>query len=270
MPIATEIIFVGIALLVFGLLLVSTVSRWRTRESVVFHLTSYAALGVFLNLSLLVILLKVTTLAPISQYYTTQFTLLALILTFGALTLNFLKRERKTVLIYWSSAAVILLLWSFFVFNPQGWADAAVASITGAGLGINQTEQLVAVIAGLGWIIALVTTVVALAIDFRKRQATQYLNRLRYWLIAAALLSVSGLIVFVSPAIFNSAGLFLLTIGSILAGYTALSYHAPDLKLLVGRALSYLGVTAILAIVFALGLATAIIISRNNPSSNDL
>lgn len=270
MPIASEIIIVGLALLVFGLLLVVTVSRLRAREGVDIHLALYAALGVFLNLSLLVGLLQVTTLAPISQYYTSQFTLLALILTFGALTLSFLKRERKTLLIYWSSAVVLLLLWAFFVFNPQGWADAASRALTETGLGIHQTGQIALVVAGLGWVVGLVTAVAALALDFRKRQATQYLNRLRYWLIATTLLSVSGLILFVSPAIFNSGGLLLLAIGSIVAGYTALSYHAPDLKLLVGRSLSYLGVTAVLATVFALGLATAIIISRNNPSSNDL
>ncbi len=270
MPIASEIIFVGIALLVFGLFLVSTVSRIRSRETVVFHLAIYSALGLFLNLSFLVSLLEVTTLAPINQYYTNQFTLLALILTFGALTLNFLKREQKSILTYWVSAAIIMLLWSFFVFNPQGWADVVAASLAGAGLGITEAGQIVLVVAGVGWLVAIITALVALTMDFRKRQATQYLNRLRYWLIATTLLSASGLVLFVSPAIFNSAGLLLLTIGSILAGYTALSYHAPDLKLLVGRALFYIGVTAILTTVFALGLATAIIISRNNPSSNDL
>jgi signal transduction histidine kinase len=270
MPIASELIIVGIALLVFGLLLVSTLSRIRTRETVVFHLALYSALGLFLGLALLVSLLKVTTLAAINQYYTNQFTLLALILTFGALTLNFLKREQKTLVIYWSSAFVILLLWSFFVFNPQGWADAATAFIDGAGVGINQAVQPALLFAGLGWLMAIGTSLAALALDFRKRQATQYLNRLRYWLIATALLSVSGLILFVSPPTFNLAGLSLLAVGSLLAGYTVLSYHAPDLQLLVGRALFYLGVTAILTTVFALGLATAIIISRNNPSSNDL
>jgi signal transduction histidine kinase len=270
MPIASEIIVVGIALLVFGLLLVATVSRLRARETVVFHLAIYAGLGLFLNLSLLVSLLKVTTLAPISQFFTNQFTLLALILTFGALTLNFLKREQKTLITYWSSAVVILLLWSFFVFNPQGWADPVATFVAGAGWGFNQPAQLALILAGLGWVVAIVTSLSALTIDFRKRQATQYLNRLRYWLIATALVSVSGLILFVSPAIFNYAGLALLTGGSLLAGYTVLSYHTPDLKLLVGRALLYLGVTATLATVFVLGLATAIIISRNNPSSNDL
>ena len=272
MPIASEIIVVSIALLVFGLLLVLTVPRFHSRETVVFHLALYAALGLFLNLSLLVNLLKVTTLSPINHYLTIQFTLLAMILTFAALTLNFLKREQRSLITYWSGGLVILLLWSFFVFNPQSWGDAALAFVAETGLSINQIGQLAQIAAGLGWLLALGTALAALTLDFRKRQATQYLNRLRYWLIATTLLSASGLVLFFSPALFNSAGLFLLTMGSALAGYTVLSYHAPDLKLLVGRALFYLGVTAILTTVFALGLATAIIISlsRNNPGSNDL
>ncbi|NJN93785.1 MAG: hypothetical protein HC875_06695 [Anaerolineales bacterium] len=127
MPIASEIIIVGLDLLVFGLLLAVIVPRLRTREGVDIHLTLYAGLGIFLNLSLLVSLLQVTTLAPISQYYTSQSTLLALILTFGALTLSFLKRERKTLLTYWSSAVVVLLLWIFLSSTrrdgPVLWAD---------------------------------------------------------------------------------------------------------------------------------------------------
>src|SRR5262245_57840667 len=124
MPIATEIVFVAITLLVFGLLLVLAVPRFRARETVVFHLALYGGLGLFFSLSLLVSLLNVTTLSPTNQYYTNQFTLLALILTFGAMTLNFLKREQRTLVTYWSSGFVIMLLWSFFVFNPQGWGDA--------------------------------------------------------------------------------------------------------------------------------------------------
>jgi signal transduction histidine kinase len=193
-----------------------------------------------------------------------------MILTYGALTLNFLKRGQKTLVTYWTSATIILLLWSFFVFNPQGWADGVSTYVLEAGIGVTQKEQLALLVAGLGWLMALVTSLVALTMDFGKRQATQYLNRLRYWLIATTLLSASGLVLFISPPVFNSAGFLILVVGSALAGYTVLSYHAPDLKLLVGRALFYLGVTAIMAMVFTLGLAVAIIISRTNPNANDL
>lgn len=270
MPIASEITIISIALLVFGLLLVLMVPRFPSRETIVFHLGLFAALGLFLNLSLLVSLLQITTLSPINQYLTIQFTLLAMILTFGALTLNFLKREQKSLISYWSSGIIIMLLWGFLVFNPQGWGQAALAFLAGTGLGISQSGELAQFAAGLGWLLAVGTALTALTMDFRKRQATQYLNRLRYWLIATTLLSASGLVVFFSPILFNTAGLFLLTGGSALAGYTVLNYHAPDLRLLVGRTLFYLGVTAILTTVFALGLATAIIISRNSPSANEL
>jgi signal transduction histidine kinase len=264
-----EIIFVSIALLVFGLLLVITLSRLRSRETILFHLGLYSALGLILSLSLLTGLLQVSTLPVNTQILINQFALLALILTFGGLTLNFLKKEHRTLTIYWSVGLVILFLWSICALDFQGWGTAIAAFLTNMGLGISQIEELALMIAGLGWLMALGTALVALSADFRKRQPTQYLNKLRYWLIVTALISVSGLVLFVSPILFNTAGLLLLTGGSILAGYNVLSYHTPDVKLLIGRALFYLGVTAILSAVFALGLATAIIISRN-PQPNDL
>lgn len=269
MPIVSEIIVVAIALLVFGLLLVITILRLRSREIILFHLGLYSIMGVFLGLSLLAGLLQVTNLPADTQVFISQFALLALILVFGGLTLNFLRKQQNTITSYWGAGLVILLLWSVVAFNFQGWAVATATFLTNMGLGLDQVGQLALAIAGVGWLTALGTTLVALSLDFRKRQPTQYLNKLRYWLIATSLLSVSGLVLFISPFLFNTAGLVLLTLGSILAGYNVLSYHTPDVKLLIGRALFYLGVTAILAAVFTLGLATVIIISRN-PQPNDL
>ncbi len=269
MPLVSEIIFVSIALLVFGLLLGITISRLRSRETILFHLGLYSALGFFLSLSLLAGLLQVSNLLANTQALINQFALLALILIFGGLTLNFLKKEQKTLTIYWSAGLIILLFWSICTLDFQGWGAAIIAFLANMGLGMSQIGQLALMIAGLGWLMALGTALVALSLDFRKRQPTQYLNKLRYWLIVTALISVSGLVLFVSPILFNIAGLLLLTGGSVLAGYNVLSYHTPDVKLLIGRALFYWGVTAILSAVFALGLATAIIISRN-PQPNDL
>jgi signal transduction histidine kinase len=269
MPIASEITVVALALLVFGLLLVVTLSRLRFREMVVYHLTLYTALGLSLNLSLLTGLLGVTTLPLANHSVANEFTLLALVLSFGALTLSFLKREPKHLAAYWAGSLFISLLWGLFAFNFQNWGAWASNLLADMGSGLSGVGQLLLIVAGLGWIAAIAITLGALGQDFRKRYPTQFLNKLRYWLIATALLAVSGLVLFISPVLFNTAGLLLLTSASVLASYTALSYHTPDVKLLVGRALFYLGLTAILAAVFALGMATAIIISRT-PNSNDL
>jgi signal transduction histidine kinase len=269
MPIASEIVTVAVSLLVFGLLLVVALSRLRSREPVVYHLTLFAALGLFLGLTSLTRLLEVTTLPVSNHLLVNQFTLLALILTFGALTLSFLKRASKRLIIYWGIGLSLILLWSVFAFNFQGWGRLTARFLSDNGTGINQSSQLRLMAAGLGWLVAIITTLVTLAQDFRKRYPTQFLNKLRYWLIATALMAVTGLVLFASPALFYPAGLLLLTGASVLAGYTALSYHTPDVKLLVGRALFYLGVTAILTAVFALGMATAIIISRT-PEASDL
>ena len=76
------------------------------------------------------------------------------------------------------------------------------------------------------------------------------------------LLGIGGVIFYANAAIFNWAGLPLIVGGSIVATYTVLSYHTPDLRLLTGRALRYSGAMGILAAVFLLGLAVTISISR--------
>jgi signal transduction histidine kinase len=116
---------------------------------------------------------------------------------------------------------------------------------------------------GVGWVVAIGIALIALILGFRKRQPTQYLNKLRYWLVATTLLIASGLVLFINPAIFNWFGLPLLTIGSILVGYTVLSYHTPDLKLLLGQALRYLVIILALSTILFLSLAATAIVSRN-------
>lgn len=269
MPIASEVIVVSIGLFIFGLLLLVTISRLRSKEMVVSHLAIYAALGIALNLSLLVGLLEVTNLSSDAHALANQFILVALALTYGALTLSFLKKERRLLTHYWIAALVLLLLWGVFAFDFQGWGTVTLNYVAGFNLGMTQLGHLELLAAGLGWLVGISTGLISLTQDFRKRQPIQYLNKLRYWLIATALLSVAGLVTFFAPLMFNPAGLLLLALASLLIGYTALSYHTPDVKLLVGRALFYLGVTATLAAVFAVGMTAAVIISRN-PTPNEL
>ncbi|MFN8458731.1 MAG: GAF domain-containing protein [Anaerolineae bacterium] len=269
MPVVSEIVVVSIGLFLFGLLLLVTVSRLRSKEMMVSHLALYAALGVALNLSLLVGLLRVTNLSSEAHALANQFMLVALALTYGALTLSFLKKERRQLTNYWIAALVILLLWGIVAFDFQGWGTIVLNYVAGFNLGVTHIGHLEMLVAELGWLVGVITGLFSLTQDFVKRQPIQYLNKLRYWLISTALLSVAGLVAFFAPAMFNLAGLLLLAMGSILIGYTALSYHTPDLKLLVGRALFYLGVTATLAAVFAVGMTAAVIISRN-PTPNEL
>ncbi len=269
MPAVSEIVVVSIGLLVFGLLLLVTISRLRSKEMMVSHLALYTTLGMSLNLSLLVGLLQVTNLSPEAHALANQFILATLVLTYGALTLSFLKKERRLLTNYWIAALLLLLLWGIFAFDFQGWGAVTLNYLAGFNLGLTRLSHLNLLVAGLGWLAGLITGLINLARDFGKRQPIQYLNKLRYWLIATSLLSVAGLVAFFAPVMFNLAGLLLLIMGSVLIGYTALSYHAPDVKLLVGRALFYLGVTATLAAVFTVALAAAIIISRN-PTPNEL
>ena len=146
---------------------------------------------------------------------------------------------------------------SLFAINFGGWDNTKIIS------DVNNTL----LISGLGWIMAMATVLGALSIEFRERQSAKYLNRLRYWLIATTLLGISGLILFISPTIFHWAGLPVILVGSIVTGYAVLSYHTPDLNLLIGRALQYLGITGALAIIFYFSLAITIIVSRRSPNS---
>ncbi len=259
--IIVEIVVASITSIAFSLLVVLAALRLRSRESVIFHLTLYVTFGLITSLSLLMIALAVLPLPGLAYQETTRITLLVMILSFGALTLNFLKKDKNKLIGYWVGAAIIMIAWAIFKFNFLGWG-----TIVAAQVGISDWE-IQKGLAGLGWVTAIITALVSLTLDFRKKQPLQYLNRLRYWLIATALLSVSGLVWFISPLIFGWAGLLLLTGGAMLVGYVVLSYHTPDLKILVGRATRYAGVTAILAALFFAGLAVVITLSRRIPNA---
>ncbi len=255
---AAEIIATSIATLAFGLLLIIAVLRLRSREGVIIHLTLYVALGLALSSLVLISLLSPTN--PLTRSLSNllaQFVALTMILSFGALTLNFLKKKGQALIVYWGIALVVLALWGMLAFNVLGWGKAM------ADLNANPAIQPTQILAGLGWLGALVISFVALGADLRKRQPLQYKNRLRYWLIATILSGLSGIILFVSPAVFSWAGLWLLVISTGLASYIVLSYHTPDLKLLIGRGLRYFGVTATLAALFLIGLAMMITVSRS-------
>lgn len=258
-------IIVAASLVVFGLLLVLSASRLQLREMVSYLLTLYVGLGFFLSLTRLMDLLQVVIIANIEHDLVVQFTLLAMMLMFTAMTLCFLRRSPKRLLPYSAGALVILLLWSLLAFDFLGWGRALVAF-----LGESLPVQPPHLVAGLGWIFAIATALVTLTSEFQKRQTTQYLNRLRYWLMATALLIASGLVSFLSPAVFDWAGMLLLMGGSMIAAYTVLSYHTPDLKLLIGRAAHYSGVTAVLSTLFTSALILAVIVSRNMPNPSNL
>ena len=91
----SEIVITSITLMFFGLLLVLAGLRLRSKEPVVFHLILYIGLGFVSNLSRLMAGLNMTTLPTTTYSLLTEFTLLAMVLVFGALTLSFLKKERK-------------------------------------------------------------------------------------------------------------------------------------------------------------------------------
>ena len=262
---AAEIVGTSIATLAFGLLLIIAVLRLRSREGVIIHLTLYVAFGLALSGLVLVSLMSPTN--PLTKSLASllaQFVALAMILSFGALTLDFLKKKGQVLIMYWGIALIIIALWGMLAFNLLGWNQAI------ANLNPNLALQPTLILAGLGWVGALITSFMALGADLRKRQPLQYKNRLRYWLIATTLSGLSGIVLFANPTIFDWAGLWLLVISAVVASYIVLSYHTPDLKLLIGRGLRYFGEIATLAALFLIGLAMMITVSRSGISPTNL
>lgn len=250
----------------FALLVVLTALRIRSREAVVYHLALYALLGLLLNVLQLLAAMPLGTLVRTvaTDSLITDFIPLALVLTFGALTFDFLKRETRQLVVYWIAALVILVAWNVLTFNLGGGSQFL------ADLFSSTPERVALVVTGMGWFGAIVTAIIILILDFRKKQSTHYLNRLRYWLLATALLGVSGVVLYTSPAIYSWAGLGMFLVGSVLAGYTVLSHHTPDIKLLVGRAALYFGVVIILAMAFLATIAVAITLSRSITTQTNL
>jgi signal transduction histidine kinase len=251
-----ELFVIPISLIAFGLLLLMAVLRLRSQQSVVYHLGLHAGLGFLASLSRLLEVLEFTTLPTLTLDAFTEAALLALVLSFGALTLNFLQKKRNLLIGYWAGAVIILCFWGALVFNL--WNLAGMLAIPG--------RSSVLIAAGLAWLGALATALSALGVEFRQQHPAKYLNRLRYWLIAATLLTVSGVIKFVNPTIFYWAGLPLATVGSVLAGYVVLSYHTRDLNLLVGHVLYNVGFIGATTTIFYFSLTGTIIVSRNAPN----
>ena len=193
-----ELITAFIATLVFGLSFILAALRLRSKEKVVFHLLLFTGLGFALSLMLLLDLLQATTLSGSIYHLLIELTQLVTILSFGALTLYFLKKGRNTLISYWVVVLVIVLLWNLFYFNVLGWADLMVAWFAQMGFDVYQIAAPAVIVAGLGWITSLGTSLVTLILAFRKRQPTQYLNKLRYWLVGMTLLTASGLIYFIN------------------------------------------------------------------------
>lgn len=244
-----ELIISSIALLVFGLFLAMAALRLRSEKIIILHLVLFAGLGFVSNLFQLMVLLEIRPWPAIAPDLFSQLGSWAMILAFGALTLKFVNIKPQLLIGYWSGATIILGTWSTQAFNL--WPIPL-------DLGVDNIFLL----AGLSWVLAIITSCVALGAEFRKRQSAQRVNRLRYWLIATSLLAVSGLMMLTNPAVFYSAGIALILAGSVLVGYTVVSHHTPDLNLLVGRTLHYLGITSIIAVILYLSLAATIIASR--------
>ena len=125
--ITPEIVTTAIATLVFGFLLILSALRLRSREQVAFHLFLFMGLGFLLSLLVLVDLLHFTSLSSLLTIRFTGLTQLAMILTFGALTLNFLRKVRKALLQYWIIALIVLLIWCLFAFDFLGWNRSTVS-----------------------------------------------------------------------------------------------------------------------------------------------
>ena len=258
--ITPELVVTIISTLVLALLLITAVLRVRSREKVVFHLLLYAGLSFVLSILFLLNALKLPALANNLYNLFIQLAQLAAIMSFGALTLNFLKKQRPSLIRYWVVALVILGGWSLLAFNVLGANDAVVAFVHQRGYYL--LSPLPWMVAVAGWLFALSVSLIALMLDFRKRQPAQYLNNLRYWLIALTILTGSSLFLLILPA-FNKVGLAVLVAGSLVAGYTVLSYHTPDLQLLLGRALRYFSSRVILFAILFFSLALAVFVSRD-------
>lgn len=245
-----------IVLLGFILLLILTSLRLRSQQATVIHLTLYLGFGLLSNLSDLLLTATGESPTPINLILS-DFFFVSMVATFGALTLNFLGRERKHLIIYWASLSLILVVW--LLLTTDVWGLGAINLITGLSNSLILTQ--------LVWLITIATTIIALSTEFQQKQSAQHLNRLRYWLTATALMSVSGLFLFINPILFNLTGWPLILTASILIGYVILTYHTGDLSLFVGRIFFYIAVGGAIAAIFYISLAATIVISRSTTNT---
>ncbi|RMF03953.1 MAG: hypothetical protein D6768_04580 [Chloroflexi bacterium] len=248
------LIITNLSLLVFGILLVLAGIRLRaTRHPAVLHLVIYLGAGFLAFLAHVLTTFDPPPLPGLPYDAIAQLGLNAMVLTFGALSLSFLRKNRAWLTYYWGMTVALLLVWSVLGFNL--WSTLATA-----GTGFNPTLAL----SQTSWGVAIAVVLGALFSAFRAQPSSKHLNRMRYWLIAVTLHAVAGLVLFISPAIFYQAGTLLLVAGSVLTSYVVLTYHTADLYRLIGTALQFTGITAILAGIFYVGLSATVIFGRQN------
>ncbi|MCB0210708.1 MAG: GAF domain-containing protein [Anaerolineae bacterium] len=238
-----------IVLLGFILLLILASLRLRSQQAIVIHLAVYLSFGVLSNLAELLLGLAGEAPPPTLPFLS-GFCLLGMVATLGALTLNFLEREKNQVMTFWASSGLILAVW--FVTASRGISISLIP-------GLRNTLVLTA----LMWLVTLATSIIALTTEFKQKQSAKHLNRLRYWLTATVLFAISGLFSFANPFIFDWLGWPLILTASILISYVVLTYHTRDLSLFVGRIFFHLTVGGAIAAIFYLSLAATIVMSRS-------
>ncbi|HRV92792.1 MAG TPA: GAF domain-containing sensor histidine kinase [Anaerolineae bacterium] len=243
-----------IVLIGFVLLLILAGLRVRSQQTIVLYLILYLSLGLLSNISQLLLAFtgEASWVSVLANFF-----FLAQVATFGALTLNFLERERNHLISYWTSSGLILVVWLALTVNVGGLGRTNLVP------GLSNSL----VLAGLIWLVSIATAVVSLASEFKQKQSAKRLNRLRYWLTATALLSVSGLFFFVNPLLFIWTGWPLVLVASILISYVILTYHTRDLSLFVGRILFHLTVGGSMAAILYLSLTATIVVSRSTTNT---
>ncbi|MCB0196925.1 MAG: GAF domain-containing protein, partial [Anaerolineae bacterium] len=223
--------------------------RLRSQQAIVIHLTVYLSFGVLSNLFELLLSLAGEPSSPILPLLS-NFFLVGMVATFGALTLNFLEREKNHILTFWASSSLILVVW-------------LVTASRGISLNFIPGLSNIVVLTGLMWLITLATGIITLTTEFKQKQSAKHLNRLRYWLTATVLFSISGLFSFANPLLFDWLGWPLILTASILISYVVLTYHTRDLSLFVGRIFYHITVGGAIAAIFYLSLAATIVMSRS-------
>lgn len=267
MDISPDVIISLIGIITFGLLIIPTALRWRTKENATYTLFFYLALSLVWNVGILIKSLAVSQNAIPQTFFgwVTSISQVAMPVVFGALTPAFFKRTR-ILYRYWIFGVIILSAWLVIKLNIYD-----VAGLITSYLPPNTELNIVSYyMTFLIWGTATVMSLWVLHTGFKAYPQAQYRNRFIYWLGGILILTAANILILLEIPNLLWIGALVNIIGSLLVTYTIIKSHPPVLKLVTAHILQSVAMTTILGIILFALLNTAYLMNTRQVSSGNV
>ena len=228
---STDQILLFTEVLIYVILMIQALFRRRV-DDVEEFLVAYLGLSIIPTLLWLMQLTIATDYLPPVEIISSWARVVP-VLAFGVLTIAFV-RQRRQVVRWWLLGSVGLFV--ILAALQFGWLAQPAIVVTTVRIAM--------------WALALGGATLAVWLTYRRQTSPLHRNRLRYWLVALALLVAAEGLSLAIGFLTQVATHVLGWMAAGLATYVVLQAHPPDLKTLIRQALRFLALTVMLGLIF--------------------